>query len=164
MNVFKTSLIATALIAAGVAGSAHAATDTATFQVQIVITESCDISTVAPTDIDFGTHTRSTGAPADATGTITVNCSNGTPYQIGLDNGQNALATQRRMANGGIFVPYNLYSDNGRTVLWGNTLNTDTVSGTGTAADQAYTVYGRVPSTNYPTGTYLDTVTATVIY
>src|SRR3546814_2713003 len=35
--------------------SGQAATDTATFNVKLTITSSCDVHTVAPTDMDFGT-------------------------------------------------------------------------------------------------------------
>lgn len=77
MNTFKKILAVPALILAGASG-AHAAEETAQFQVRMVIEESCTISS-APTDIDFLTHTRSTGTPVTATGTLSVNCSEGTP-------------------------------------------------------------------------------------
>ena len=87
MRLIKTSLLALVIAAAGTALPAQAATDTTTFNVKIVITESCDIHTTAATDVDFGTHARSTTAQQTATGTLTVNCTDGTPYNIGLDNG-----------------------------------------------------------------------------
>jgi spore coat protein U-like protein len=169
MNLFKTTLIATALVAAGMSASANAATDTAQFQVQIVITESCDIQAVSASNIDFATQARNTGAPVDAQGTLQVNCTSGTPYTIGLNAGANstsatASANNRRMANGTNFVPYGLYRDSGRTLFWGNVIGTDTVAGTGNATNQSIPVFGRVPSTNAPAGTYVDTVIATVTY
>lgn len=170
MNTIKSTLLAIA-VAAGTIGGAHAAEDSASFQVRIVIQESCTISTTAPTDIDFGTHVRSTGAPATRTGTITVNCSAGTPYTIGLDGGANSLgslaspaAGDRRMASGTGFVPYDLFRDAGFSQFWGNTPGVDTAAGTGNAANQTYTVHGRVPSTNFAAGTYVDTVTAKIVY
>lgn len=170
MNILKSSLLAIA-VAAGTVGSAHAAEDTANFQVRIVIQESCVISTTAPTDIDFLSHTRSTGAPVLATGTITVNCSAGTDYTIGLNGGANSLGTaaspaegDRRMSSGTGYVPYDLFRNAARTQFWGNTPGTDTQAGIGTAANQTYTVFGRVPSTNFDAGTYVDTVTATIVY
>lgn len=171
MKTLKTSLAALALLAAA-AGGAQAAEDTATFQVRIVITESCTISTTAPTDVDFLTRVRATAAPVDAQGTLTVNCSQGTPYQIGLSGGTNSTGTaatpaagERRMINAtGAYVPYDLFSNAARSQFWGNTLGSNTVSATGTAANVAHAVYGRVPSTNFPAGTYTDTVTARVVY
>lgn len=151
-------------------GGAHAAEDTATFKVQIVIQESCTISATAPTDIDFLSHTRSTGAPVTATGTLTVNCSAGTPYSIGLSGGAHSMADattpsagDRRMSSGSDFVPYDLFRDGSFSNFWGNT-GSDMQTGTGTAANQAFTVHGRVASTDFPAGTYTDTVTARVVY
>lgn len=166
------SLIALSVLAiAATPGIAHAAEDSAQFNVQIVITESCTISTTAPTDIDFLSHARSTGAPAAAQGTLTVNCSTGTPYQIGLNGGTNSSGTatapvagDRRMSSGSGFVPYDLYQDASFATFWGNTEGTDMMPGTGTASNQTHTVYGRVPSTDFPAGTYTDTVTARVVY
>lgn len=172
MKLLKTSLIATALIAAGViaAPSQAAGTDTANFEVKITITESCDIHTVAPTNIDFGSHARSTGAPVTQTGTITVKCSTGTPYTIGLNGGAHSagsttspVAGERRMANGVVLLPYDLYRNAGFTDFWGNTTGS-LQAGTGNASNQPYTVYGRVPSTDFPAGTYIDSVTATITY
>lgn len=170
MNILKSSLLAIA-VAAGSIGGAHAAEDTATFQVKIVITESCDIHTTAPTDIDFGTQLRSTGAPVTRTGTITVNCSSGTPYTIGLNGGLHSTgsltapaAGERRMASGTGFVPYDLFRNASFSQFWGNTPGVDTQAGTGNANNQSYTVHARVPSTDYAAGTYLDTVTAKIVY
>lgn len=170
MNLLKKTVIATALATAGVAAPAHAATDATTFQVRIVISEACDIQTVAATDVDFLSQVRSAGAPVDAQGTLVVNCSAGTPYTIGLNAGGNstaaaAAADNRRMISGtGDFVPYGLYRNAGRTLFWGDVIGSNTVPGTGNANNQSIPVYGRAPSTNAPAGTYADTVTATITY
>lgn len=159
-------------IAAVVAtGAAHAATDTTQFQIKITITESCDVHTVSATDLDFGSHVRSTIAtPIDNQGTLQLNCSRGTPYQIALDPGLNsssatAAADNRRMISAdNNFVPYGLYRDAARTQFWGRVVGTNTFAGTGTAAQQSIPVYGRVPATDVPAGVYVDTITATVTY
>ncbi|RYZ01010.1 MAG: hypothetical protein EOO24_15680, partial [Comamonadaceae bacterium] len=69
----KSALIGSLL---GAAALAHAA-DTTTFQVKIVITESCNISTT--TDVDFGSNARSETV-TQAVGALNVNCTTGTPY------------------------------------------------------------------------------------
>jgi len=47
----------------------------------------------------------------------------------------------------------------------GNTVGTNTVSGTGSGAAQNFTVFGRVPSqTTPPPATYSDTIVTTVTY
>jgi spore coat protein U-like protein len=58
-----------------------------------------------------------------------------------------------------------MYSDAARTVNWGNTPATDTVSGTGNGSAQSLTVYGRVPTQATPApASYSDTVTVTINY
>jgi spore coat protein U-like protein len=171
-NLVKAGLVAAAV--SGAFASVQAATDTTTFLVRIVITESCTISTTAPTNVDFASQARATAAVAlAATGTLNVNCSAGTPYNIGLNGGTNTSGTigapvagQRRMRLGATtnYVPYELYQNTGATTFWGNTIGTSTLAGTGTGSNQALSVYGRVTSVNFPAGTYEDTVTATVTY
>lgn len=173
MRKFTRSVLVSALVlTAGVA--AHAASDTTDFKVRITITESCNISTVAATDVDFLTHARSSATSnIDAQGNLAVTCTKDTPYAIALDMGQNSVgavasASNRRMALTGNYVPYGLYRDSGRTQLWGNVSGTggDTLTGTGTAALQTIPVYGRVlaDAINVPSGVYLDTVRATISY
>lgn len=161
-NAVALSLLSLALLA----GGANAAEETATFQVQIQILESCTISDGA---LSFPATVRSNG-PVNSTGTLTVNCSEGTPYSIGLSAGANAMAGatgaapgERRMLSGETYLAYDLYQDIGRTTFWGDALAAQR-SGTGTGADQAHTVFGRVPSANAPAGNYSDTVTARVVY
>ena len=69
------------------------------------------------------------------------------------------------MSSGANTITYTLYSDTNRTVLWGNTVGTNTVTGTGNGASQSYTIYGQVPPQNTPApAVYTDTVTVTVTY
>jgi spore coat protein U-like protein len=141
-----------------------AATVTTTFTAQITIASSCTIDNAAA--LSFGTQ-GVLAANIDQTSTIQVTCTNLAPYNIGLDagTGTGASVAVRKMTSGGVTVNYTLYSDTGRTTVWGNTIGTDTVSGTGTGASQTYTVYGRVPAQATPApGTYTDTVTVTVTY
>lgn len=141
---------------------AGAAEDTTTMDVTITISSSCSISTT--TNLEFGT-VASTVTNVDATGTLTVTCTNQTPYDVGIDNGDH-FDTTRRMQDVGntYYVPYALYRDSSRTLAWGETIGTDTLSDTGSGADQTITVYGRVPSANFPARSYTDTVTATLTY
>lgn len=138
---------------------AGAATDD-TMDVTITITSSCSIETT--TNLEFGT-VASTATDVDATGTLTVTCTNQTPYNVGIDNGNHFDTTRRMKEDGGstYYVPYALYRDASLTQAWGGT---DTLSGTGSGAGQTITVYGRVPSANFPALSYTDTVTATVTY
>jgi spore coat protein U-like protein len=154
--------IALALCAVG--GPARATTTTTTFSVQITITASCTINSAGT--LNFGSQ-GILSANVDQTSTIQVTCSNTTPYNIGLDAGTatGATVTTRKMTNGANTVSYSLYRDSSRSQNWGNTIGTDTASGTGSGAAQNYTVYGRVPPQTTPTpAAYSDTVTVTVTY
>jgi spore coat protein U-like protein len=137
--------------------------------VQMVIAASC---TVSATTLDFGTQTLiDINSNIDATATLTVTCTNTQPYNVGLDAGLHdggSGINARKMQIGATSdrVNYQLYSDSAHTTVWGNTVSTDTVAGTGSGDGQAITVYGRVPSgqTNPKVGTYNDTITVTVTY
>ncbi|MBF5004655.1 Csu type fimbrial protein [Diaphorobacter caeni] len=158
---------AASAVALGLVFSATAATtDTTDFKVKITITESCKFTGAKATDVDFGTTARSVDA-ADASGSLLVTCTKGTPFKIGLNNGLNASGSQRNMKHSTTSdtIPYGLFTNTGRTTAWGD-LSTTPFSGTGTAAEVSIPVYGRVPTgaTNVPAGAYEDTVTATISY
>ncbi|MDO5624864.1 MAG: spore coat protein U domain-containing protein [Pseudomonadota bacterium] len=118
--------------------------------------------------LDFGVGGLLT-ANVDAASSLRATCTLRTPYQIGLDNGQNALGNVRRMAGpGGDFISYELYRDSARTQRWGNAVGVDTLStGTiGSGAATSHTLWGRVPpqAVSPTPGNYSDTVTVTVTY
>jgi spore coat protein U-like protein len=136
--------------------STQAATTTSTFTVQMTVTSSCVINSAST--LNFGNQGVLV-ANVDNTSTLQVQCTNTTPYNIGLDAGTGTGATvaARKMTNGANTITYSLYSDSGRTTVWGNTVGTNTVSATGNGASQTYTVYGRVPSQTTPAAaTYTD--------
>ena len=145
---------------------AAAATATATMGVSATVQATCSITT---TPLAFPTYT---GAQDDSTGSlsVTVTCTDTTPYTIGLDAGlgTGATVTTRTMTVGGVgaTLNYALFQDAGRSIPWGNTPGTDTsASATGTGAAQLVTVYGRIPAGQLiAPGAYTDTITATVYY
>lgn len=153
-------------VAAGVAlipTVASAATATTTFLVTTTVLNTC---IVAATPLAFGAYDPTSATDTDATNAITVTCTASAPYNVGLDKGTNGTSvTARLMKQGSDTLPYALYSNAGRTTNWGNTVGTDTVTGTGTGILQTYTVYGRIPhGAAVPSGAYTDTVTVTVTY
>lgn len=162
------ALRSSAVLALGLvaAGPALAATDTANLNVTITITSVCDIHTTAPTPVNFGS-VASSATNVDQQGQLTVLCTPGTAYTIALGNGQNGTdANSRKMASGANLVPYQLYRDAARNDVWGSTTGTggNVLAGSGTGAPVAVPVYGRVPSANFPAGTYNDVVIATITY
>jgi spore coat protein U-like protein len=152
------------VIVAPWAGAARAATTTTTFTVQITITTSCVINSAGT--LNFGSQ-GVLAANVDQTSTIQVQCTNTTPYTVGIDAGASsgATVTTRKMTNGANTISYSLFRDAARTQNWGTTIGTDTVAGTGSGAAQNITVYGRVPTQTTPAAAvYTDTVTVTVTY
>jgi spore coat protein U-like protein len=153
-----------ALLVVPFAGSSHAGTATTTFTVNVTLTAACVINSA--TNLNFGSQGVLTGN-VDQSSTVQVQCTSTTPYNIGLDAGTASGATMaaRKMTNGGAAVTYALYTDSARSVVWGNTVNTDTVAATGNGSPQSFTVYGRVPAQATPApGNYSDTITVTVTY
>lgn len=145
-------------------GPALSATTTSTFTVQVAITASCTINSAAT--LNFGSQGVLT-SNVDQTSVLQVQCTNTTPYNIGLNAGTGTGATvaARKLTSGANTVSYSLYSDSGRATVWGNTVGTDTVAATGNGAAQSYTVYGRITAQTTPApGTYTDTITVTVTY
>lgn len=157
------ALIAAALTAA-VAAPTLAATATGTMSVTATVQATCLISA---TSMAFGTYT---GVVADSTATISVTCTNTTPYTIGISAGTGAtptatVTTRHMTGPAAANLNYALFSDTARTTNWGMTAATDTVAGTGNGALQPLTVYGRVAAAQFVApGAYTDTVTATVTY
>ena len=139
---------------------------TATIGVNLRVYHECTILT-HPLTFDA---TGITDTDISTTATITVDCTERSPYAIAIDAGQNGAGNTeaRKMKNGaGDFIGYDLYSDNG-TTPWGNEVGTDTVDNLSPGATQAttdYTVTAVVPAFhNKPAGSYSDTVTATIWY
>ena len=123
--------------------------------------------TFSASPLDFGTNPGLLNTSVDASTTLGVQCSVGTAYNVGLNAGQNGGGDigARKMVLGGNSVGYQLYRDTGRTQVWGNTIGTNTVAGTGNGNTQYLTVYGSVPpQTTPPAGTYNDVVIVTVTY
>jgi spore coat protein U-like protein len=142
---------------------AEASTATGTFNVQAIIATTCVVTNA--TNLSFGTQAVLSSA-VNQTSTITVTCTNTTPYNIGLNQGVNGSSvTARQMSSGSATINYSLFSNAGMTTNWGQTVGTDTVAGTGSGSGQAYTVYGQIPAQTTPApGTYTDTITVTVTY
>jgi spore coat protein U-like protein len=142
--------------------SAIAATATTTFAVTATVQATCLVSA---TPMAFGTYT---GVSATSSSTVSVTCTNTTPYNVGLSAGlaTGATVTSRSMTGpASALLGYSLFSDASRTVNWGQTVGTDTVAGTGNGSAQAITVYGQVAAGQYVApGAYADMITATVTY
>ena len=165
MTISVRRFLGSAAVSVALASIASAATATADFTVKIQITSECLINSAS--DLDFG----STGVIATAipgTSTLGIQCTSGTAYSVGISAGAGVGATvaARKMTGpSSQTVQYSLYRDASHTLVWGISIGSNTLAGTGDGANQIITVYGLVPvQTTSGIGSYTDTVTATVTY
>ena len=125
---------------------------------------SCTIST---TSVVFGNYNVFNGSALDSTGTVTYRCNPQTQsIIISLSKGQSATYSPRKMNQGAENLTYDLFTNAGRTTIWG-----DGTGGTSVYSDPNppknidvnITVYGRVPAgQDVSAGSYSDTVSATI--
>lgn len=164
MTVFKTSLLATALLAATAIAPAYAANND-TFDVTITIEKSCDVT--ATQNVAFADSV-SVADTVEAQGSVSVKCTNGADYNVALNGGATDDVAARQMSNGTDTIAYQLYQDAALGDVWGETTGTDTVEGTGTGFtgnDFDHVVYAQATLTGDETaGDYTDTITATVSF
>jgi spore coat protein U-like protein len=143
--------------------SGNFASSTSQLSIGATVMKAC---TVAATPMAFGNYT---GTQISSMATISATCTTGTAYQVGLDAGTapGASVSHRSMIGpSSSQLNYNLYSDAGFSVNWGNTPGTDTVAGTGIGSAQALIVYGVIPAgqTSVAAGNYSDTLIVTLTY
>jgi spore coat protein U-like protein len=163
------AIIAGALASLGVlifgASAASAATATANLNVSANVAVNC---TVTAGTLAFGSYdpvVTHSSANLDASGTFTVACTRGASG-VTIDLGQGMhYASGRRMDASGTYLAFELYSDSGRSSVWGSTSGGAAVAVSAPSSKDpvTYTVYGRVPGgQDVPAGSYSDTVVATV--
>jgi len=166
MNSLKLAIAGTLAMAAGTAGAAPSPATT-TLNVSANVASNC-LVTAAP--LNFSDYDGS--ATVDGQANLSVRCSNGTPYTISLGDGANGTIAQRLLMSGTDQLEYNLYTAAARTTIWGQTVGTDTVGGTGQGMSSTkantHTVYGTIANSaanqDAPVGLYTDTVAVTVAY
>jgi spore coat protein U-like protein len=162
------------LLIAATGGNAWAAvaTATGTLSVTASVTSSC---IVGASTLAFSAQTSAAilAGNIDATGTIEVNCTSGSPYTIALSAGNGAGATMasRKMTSttGAQLLSYTVYTTAARTTVWGDGAgggaSSATVPGTGSGAAQPVTVFGRIFSGQQVIASaYADVINVTVSY
>lgn len=129
--------------------------------------------TVVATGITFTPYVSPGGASVTGTGNSAVTCSGLgvlVNYTITLSAGNGTFASRSLIFATTNILSYNLYTDTGRTLIWG-----DGSAGTNTVSDsyllslgnttRNYTVYGLIGGgQNKRAGTYTDTLTMTVTF
>jgi spore coat protein U-like protein len=140
--------------------------------VQMTITGGCTINAAT---LDFGSSAGTALLAAAVTGSTTVSvvCTSGSPFSIGMGQGSN-YSSGNRLASAGNYIPYGLYLDGAWTQPWSTTNASNSCSGgantcylgTGTGSAQSVSIYGKAPTiaTAPAPGSYSDTVLMTITY
>ena len=138
--------------------------DTATSSISV----SASVSTVCTFDatpLAFGQLALTGATPGTAT--ISITCTGGGAYTVGLGNGLHNVAAQRNLVSGAKILAYDMFQDPARGVRWGDA-GAGLVSGTGNAAVQVLTIYGQVTTGQILVSgngvPYTDTILVTVTY
>ena len=130
----------------------------------------CDVTA---TGVSYGAYDVFSPTPLDSTGSVTVSCDEVPPPHVVIAIGPSAgpggfSPRQMRHASLPDRLGYNLFTDASRSAVWG-----DGTGGTQTVVRRVQrnkppvvtTIYGRVPpGQNVSTGSYSDTLTATITW
>jgi len=144
------------------AQTASAQTQTDNMELSASVSSVCSVAAGA---LAFGEV--ATSGATDGTAAITVNCTGGGAYTVGLGNGLHNVVAQRKLQSGANLLNYDLFKEVAHTNRWGDA-GAELVSGTGSGADQTLTVYGQIASGQTlvaDNGTpYTDTILVTLTY
>lgn len=104
-----------------------------------------------------------------ATGSVTVTCTKGMPYDVGINKGLSSGATEENRLltrrGGKQQLKYGLFQDANYKYNYGTNLGKNTLHQIATGFSRIITIYGKI-SINQPVepGTYADTVTIFLIF
>ncbi len=160
--VLSTSAMFLALFVGRPETAQGASATPSTITVSANVVKACTISDAV---LAFGQYDPLNANDNLATGTISFTCTNGVTATIDLAAGGHAASGARGMANGTNILPYQIYTTNSRTTVWGTALTggaSVTAAGTGQAA--SVTMYGTIPHGTITAidGSYGDTLQATL--
>lgn len=129
--------------------------------------QTCNITNISP--VNFGNYDVANNIPTDSTGSVTILCEKNTNIEIFLDRGlysTNFSTRNMKHASLNEFLSYNLYTNQGRTTIWG-----DGTGGSSTVKNkinknkpETFIIYGRIfPMQNVSVGSYEDRIIVTIL-
>ncbi|HEY4317590.1 MAG TPA: spore coat U domain-containing protein [Herbaspirillum sp.] len=138
-------------------------------------TASAQACTASSSPVAFGSYNAFSNTARDTAGSVTVTCSALigilVAYNIKLNGGMGGAIGTRRMRNGVSSLFYQLYTNAGRNIVWGDgTGGTQTITdgyllSVGVDVIKTFPVYGRITALqNVTYGAYTDTVTILLTY
>jgi len=163
--------LAVGALLAGLAGTSLAATSTSgTLSLTATVNKNCTVN--SPT-LTFTAIDPTAGVASTGNAILSVKCTKGTTLtDIQLGAGGNQIASgKRQLANGSVFIPYQLFTTAGLTTLWGdgtagigNALSSGFGAFTSVGTAQTFTVYGQILAADedVQANTYTDSVAVTV--
>lgn len=167
----KNSLLATALVVAGLASSASfAATTSGSVSVTATIGANCILTTVP---MAFGVYDPLSATPKNANGQVQLVCTVGAAPSVALDTGLNPSGAQRRLGSGVNMLNYDIFTPatNAASAACAYTTAYPAVApgfaltAAPSTASRTYNLCGQIPALqSVPNGSYVDTVTATITF
>lgn len=152
------------LLATPALGAAPQVGQTTLLQVSAHVVRKCIIQ-VGP--IAFGDYDGlvvNSVQPLDKDDTLIVTCSRGIAAKVDIGPGANAQGQTRRMAGGGEFLTYEIYTDATHATVWGSGAQSRSVQAVQSAGGtNPITAYGRIAAGQFVTpGNYADTATVII--
>ena len=107
--------------------------------------------------------------PDYATGTVTITCTTNLAYDIGIDKGQGAGATEDHRLltkqGGDQLLNYGLFQDAAHQHSYGTIIGQNTLHQIASGSAEVINIYGEIPGNqSVGTGSYLDRVTIFVTF
>lgn len=156
----------------GVAGICLGTPQTGTVAVttQVTMTVTTDCITISAPDVNFGSAPLVSNFPS-VSQSVSITCTKGSTYTLGINNGVNAGAgTVRKMVNGSNAMSYDIYKGS-TSNRWGSTGTerwassaASSVSSDGTVSTYGYTARMLSGQSTPPAGTYTDTLVVDVAF
>jgi spore coat protein U-like protein len=167
--MLKSCAVVATVLALLASFAAPAATKTTPMSVSATLVDTC---LVTATSLIFPNYVPAAGT-LKATSTISLRCTNGVQYGVGMSAGTTAGESyaQRLLANGANTLQYNIYTSSAYSAVWGDgSGTTQIVSGNaaGFATPITLTVYGELPDSAANQvavpGNYSDTILVVLTY
>jgi spore coat protein U-like protein len=172
LNSKQVLSLAIGAVLAGVAGSAFAAGSApGTLSLTATVNTNCTVN--SPT-LTFGAIDPTAGVNSTGSAVLSVTCTKSTTLvDIKLGPGGSQIpSSKRQLVNGAVTIPYQLFTDNTFTTLWGDSttagIGNDVNSGfsafASAATPETFTVFGQILAADedVAANTYTDSVAVTV--
>lgn len=137
--------------------------------VTLDMTVTNDCITISAPDVNFGSAPLANSFPV-VSQSVSITCTKGSTYSVGINNGVNAVGSVRNMASGSNRLSYEIYKKNG-SERWGvsgserwSSASSSSLSSDGLLRTYDYTAKVLDSQNTPPPGTYTDTLVVDVTF